>query len=172
MSTSPSNTGVPASRLAHSFIGLGVVIVFLVAGVVGAAYGARWMGLTHFGGIIHGAEVQLTSWNPSTPGIKVISRVEPSRGNARYKTAGVMAWVRVEGQEEPLATYQSKAGQIGGGGERWTIGLWPKSIAADAGLRIAGVNSVLIHVEEVEMRENGELIPIKTLGETVLPVGR
>lgn len=172
MTTSTANPGTPASRLAHSIVGLGVLIVFLVAGVVGAAHGARWMGLTHFGGIIHGAEIQLTSWDPSTPGIKVVSRVEPSRGNARYKTAGVMAWVRVAGQEKPLATYQSQAGRISGGGERWTIGLWPKSVAADAGIRLAGANSVLVHVEEVEMRENGELIPIKTLGDFVVPVAR
>lgn len=172
MNKSQPSQESPKPSLSGVLVGLGIVVALGVAGIVGVAHGARWMGLTHFGGIIHGAEIQITSWSPNTPGIKIVSDVEPSRGNARYMTAGVMAWVYMEGQEEPLATYLSKPGQISGGGEQWTIGLWPKTVVADVASRLEGVNTVRLHVEEVEMPEAGGLVPIKHLGDFTLPVSR
>lgn len=171
MSTSLTDPGTPTPRIAHSLVGIGILFTLLVTGVVGVAHGARWMGLTHFGGIIHGAKIDIRSWSVGTPGIKVISEVEQHRGNDRYRTAGVMAWVYVEGQEEPLATYLSRDG-LSGGGDSCTIGLWPRTASSNAATISKGVSTVTIHVEEVELPEGGRLIPIKTLGEFVVPVAR
>ena len=80
-----------------------------------------------------------------------------------------MAWVRVG--DETVATYLSRNG-LKGGGERVKIGLWPRDLSPSAAQTLGGIESVTVHVEEVEVSETGGLEPIQELGDFVVPVAR
>jgi hypothetical protein len=75
--------------------GLLAIVTVLGVAVTGLAYGARWLGLTHFGGIVE--EVTFTGYTAYSPPdpLPLIVAVEKKRGWDRYEKTGIRGHVYV-----------------------------------------------------------------------------
>jgi hypothetical protein len=87
---------VPQNLSARNLMaGLLAIVTVLGVAVTGLAYGARWLGLTHFGGIVE--EVTFTGYTAYSPPdpLPLIVAVEKKRGWDRYEKTGIRGHVYV-----------------------------------------------------------------------------